>query len=526
MYNENSKNGFSIIKMVIVCLLVVLFLFLFMWLANRCSANSPIKTGENVFRENMKYLQTAGEDYFTNDKLPTEMGGIVKVTLAELYDKKVMLPFVDKNGNECNKNESYVSVTKVALGYEMKTNLVCGKESNYLVKLLGCREYCPNKCGEKVCQKEQITEYQFKKTVNKDTTSYNCDGYAGYTLSGKNCVITKLVDSKKPTIKTETKTDTKQANVEVISGTKTLVDTTKTKVTDKVVTTTVPGTSTKVDDTVVKTTTESTQEKVFDTVVVKTTPDKTEQQCTTTQEIIKYECNCTTYRDSDGRAHTTCSTCTKTVPKESCENVVIPGTTTYSCPSASTHSSGSGVNLKCWHYKTVPGTTTYSCPSVSTNSSGSGSALKCWHYKKTPDTTTYSCPSTSTNHSGSGTSLSCWHYTYSCPSTSNYSEGSGSNLKCYVVTGATFKYNCNGFDGYKLDNTVCKKTTTTETKVCSGDYKLEKDMCNKYGTDTKKAKEVTSTKASTEYKWSTSKTLSGWTSTGKTRVVEGKEVCY
>ena len=98
MYNENSKNGFSIIKMVIVCLLVVLFLFLFMWLANRCSANSPIKTGENVFRENMKYLQTAGEDYVTKDKLPTEMGGIVKVTLAELYDKKVMLPFVDKNG--------------------------------------------------------------------------------------------------------------------------------------------------------------------------------------------------------------------------------------------------------------------------------------------------------------------------------------------------------------------------------------------------------------------------------------------
>ena len=88
-------------------------------------------------------------------------------------------------------------------------------------------------------------------------------------------------------------------------------------------------------------------------------------------------------------------------------------------------------------------TTTYSCPSVSTNSSGSGSTLKCWHYKKNPDTTTYSCPSTSTNHSGSGTSLSCWHYTYSCPSTSNYSEGSGSNLKCYVVTGATFKYNCN-----------------------------------------------------------------------------------
>ena len=480
MYNENSKNGFSIIRMVIVCLLVVLFLFMFMWLANKCGAKNPIKTGENVFRENMKYLQIAGEDYFTNDKLPVNMGEIVKVTLADLYDKKVMLPFVDKNGNACNKYDSYVSVTKVELGYEMKTNLVCGSEKDYLIKLLGCRNYCPNNaCAEKVCQKEKITEYQFKKTVSKDVTSYNCNGYNGYKLSGTNCIITKLADSKNPTIKTDTKTDTKKANIQVISGTKTLLTTTKTKVDLKVVQTVTPGKSEKVDD----------------KVVVTTTPDTTKEDCKMVDVIEKYECNCTTYRDSDGRAHTTCSTCTRTIQKEKCENVVVPGTTKYSCPKESTNSSGSGVNLKCWHYKT------------------------------TAATTTYSCPSGTTNQSGSGTSLKCWKYNYTCPSNSNYSEGSGANLKCYYVTGATFKYNCNGFDGYKLDGTNCVKTTTTEQKICSSGYKLEGNKCNKYTTDTKKAKVSTKTESSTSYKWSRETTLSGWTKTGKTRVVEGKEVC-
>ncbi len=520
-----NKKGFSIIRMVIICLVVALFMFLFMWLANKCGANNPIKTGDNVFRENMKYLQTAGEDYFTNERLPINMGETVTITLADLLEKKVMLPFVDKNGNSCNEYDTYVSVTKVSNGYEMKTNLVCGNESDYLIKILGCRNYCPSACGEKVCYKEQITEYQFKKDISKEVVSYNCKAYSGYKLSGTKCIATVLVDSKKPTIEYITTTDTKDANVVVHGGTKTLLETIKTKVTDKVVETVIPGKTEKVNDKVVVTTIPESTERVDDKVVVTTTPSTTEEQCTTTQVIEKYECNCTTYRDSDGRAHTTCSTCTRTIPVESCETVTIPGTTKYSCPSTSTNSSGSGVNLKCWHYVTIPESTKYSCPSASTDHSGSGSNLKCWHYVTTPETKEYSCPSASTDHSGSGSNLKCWHYKYTCPSESNYSEGSGAKLKCYLVTGATYTYNCDGYTGYKLEGTKCVKTTTTEKKTCSSGYKLEGNKCNKYDTDTKDAKKETSIETSTSYKWSRENKLDGWTKTGKTRLVEGEEIC-
>ena len=40
--------------------------------------------------------------------------------------------------------------------------------------------------------------------------------------------------------------------------------------------------------------------------------------------------------------------------------------------------------------------------------------------------------------------------TYSCPSDATIKEGSGANLKCYVVTSATFSYNCDGMTGYSL----------------------------------------------------------------------------
>ena len=67
----------------------------------------------NVFRENIKYMQEAGEGYFTTDKLPTTEGESVKLTLAEMENMNIILPFVDKDGKECDKEASYVSITKL-----------------------------------------------------------------------------------------------------------------------------------------------------------------------------------------------------------------------------------------------------------------------------------------------------------------------------------------------------------------------------------------------------------------------------
>ena len=135
MYSNDNRNGFSILDLIVKIIFAGLFIFILVWLFNKKVPNmKPFYS--NVFRENIKYMQDAGEAYFTDDKMPKEVGQEVKITLSEMFDKKLVLPFVDEDGNSCNQYNSYVSVKKLDEGYELKTNLVCNNQSDYLIKIL------------------------------------------------------------------------------------------------------------------------------------------------------------------------------------------------------------------------------------------------------------------------------------------------------------------------------------------------------------------------------------------------------
>ena len=555
MYSNDNKNGFSILDLIVKIIFAGLFIFILVWLFQKKVPNmKPFYS--NVFRENIRYMQEAGESYFTDDKMPTEVGENKKIALREMIDQKLIIPFVDEDGNECNADESYVGVTKLDEGYELKTNLVCPKESNYTVKLLGCHTYCLNGVckpepakeeTEKVCTVPKIKQYQFKKLISKSSSTYSCD--SGYTLKGSICykeVITDTKNAEQTT--TSTRIDKVPAVPTVISGTKeelkvitsTKTDTadyTKTQLTTQTKTNTENVGATKTSLTVVKNTTPSTTKKTpYDC-------STTERRCSTTYQTYTYSCNCTSSVGPTGKTITSCSTCTGSTPVESCSNVnvpktcykeeTVPGTTTYSCPSGTEEKSGSGSSLKCYKYTCPSGTTpsgsgsslkcyktttSYTCPSGTTVQEGSGANLKC--YKTT-------CPSGYTA-SGSGASLKCTKTTttYSCPAEANVKEGSGASLKCYKVTDGKVTYKC-ADSSYKLEGAYCtKEIKDTTTKLeCPSGYKLEGKVCNKYSTEEKKATETKTTSNKYEYKWSSKKSIKGWTRTGKTRTVNGKKVC-
>lgn len=468
MYDEDGNRRFSLLRMIFICLIIAFFVFLVMWAIARskqnnssdCINNNNNNSSNAVFNSNINYLQQVGTDYFTNDKLPTEVGQTTKILLEDLVEGHYILQVNDNNGKACDMTRSYVSVTKTETGYEMKTYLVCGDKEDYIIKVLGCHDLCNNNCN--MCS-ATLTEYQFKKTVTNTKTIYSC---TKGTLNGKMCNVTTIVDTKKPTVNTSSTVDIKKAVQVVISGTKTKVDTVVKKEPLKVETTTIIN---------------KEPLKVKETVI----PGKTEKKCSTTYQ--KRDCNCTAYMNSDGSIVTTCSTCN--IPVETCQNVTTPSTTTRSCPSGTDEQTGSGTNLKCYKY----------------------------NY-----TYTYSCPSGTDEQTGSGTNLKCYKYSYSCPSNSNYHEGSGANLSCYVVTTARFDLTCDVYPGYKLDGSNCVKTNTTSNKTCQSGYKLEKDVCNKYSTTTIPATAKTSDKTETKYQWSTKTSIEGWTKTGKTRTVENK----
>ena len=521
MYSNERGSRFNFLDLFVKIIFAAIFIFILVWLFPKVPNMTPFYS--NVFRENIKYMQEAGESYFTTDKLPTEVGQTNKITLYDMFDKKLVLPFVDKDGNSCNQYDSYVSVTKTIDGYDLKTNLVCNGETDYTIKILGCHDYCESDNCNKTCSSTSITQYQFKKLVSKSSTSYTCP--SGYTRSGKYCTKSSLVDTKSAEVVTSnTKTDVKDATIVYVGGTKKLVSTIVTKNSDSSVKVYVGalsnvvsgGTSTTQQAySCTKTKTVSQPYSCTKTKTVRQSYDctksKTEKKCTTTYVSQAYSCNCTSSVDSTGKTVTKCNTCYKSVPKETCSSVSVPYTDTCYRDVTQNYTDTCYKNVTqtytdtCYRDVTVtnPGSTTYYCPSYATGSEGSGSNLKCYYYSSVSN-----------------------GYSYSCPTNSNYHTGSGSNLKCYVATNGSSYYKCND-SSYTLKGSKCYKTvvsSSTEYKCDSG-YKLDGKVCKKYSTTKIKATAKKTSSTYYSYKWSESSSLSGWTKTGKTRVIAGEENC-
>lgn len=553
MYSNERKNGFSVLDLLVKIIFAAIFIFILIWLFNKKIPNvnmTPFYS--NVFRENIKYMQEAGENYFTTDKLPSTPGESVKLTLSEMENMNLLLPFVDKDGNACDKNESYVSITKLEgdLGYELKTNLVCGKESSFTTKTLGCHQYCPsdkvtcncNCNGEKKCSYTKETQYQFKKLVSGTKTKYSCE--KGYKLKGKYCYRLTLIDTMSALVaKTREKTITKDATLVKEQSKLKQLTTVVTKKTDtqnaKAVTTTdqkaakaVTTTDTKNAQAVTKTDTQNAQAVQTKYTCQKT---KTETQCETKTQKKPYSCQCKT-TIVNGKPTTNCNTCYETVQYQSCKDVDVIYNdtctkTTYNCNHLSGYTQSgqkctkTTTTYNCNHLsgytvsgsKCVKSTTTYNCNHLS------GYTVSGMYCVKS--TTSYNCNHLS-GYTLDGTKCKKTTTTYSCPSGTDVKEGSGSTLKCYQLIAGNAYYKCPDAT-YTLSGSKCSKTVkeTYTVKECKKGYDLEGDKCNKYDTTKTKAKAKKTSYSGYQYKWSTSKTLSGWEATGKTRTVNGKKVC-
>ena len=160
MYTE-TRNNFSIRSVILQFLFVALFVFILIWLfpmkSDMKKAISSIDNSDNnlsilydrIFNENLLAMKESAKDYFTLQRLPQKVGDSTKLTLRQMLDKKIILPFVDKNGKQCDLDASYVLVTKHDEEYVMKVNLKCGKEENYLIVNMGCYDYCKGTICEK-----------------------------------------------------------------------------------------------------------------------------------------------------------------------------------------------------------------------------------------------------------------------------------------------------------------------------------------------------------------------------------------
>lgn len=483
MYSNNK--GFNLIDILIKIIFFILFIFILTYLFPQVKDLQPFYN--NIFRENISYMKEAAENHFNNN-LPTEMGETKKLTLKEMIDQNLIIPFVDKDNNSCNLYQSYAEIIKVKEGYKLRVNLVCNNESDFIERTLGCNNFCDGvncKNLEDACKNcdtpktetpsngkctsvNNLVYYQFKKSNTEFSTSYYCE--EGYSLRDKTCYRTvqtgrikgtPVYDPDKTTITYATRIPgtTYKESLEVIKVEKLVPNSVTTRVSLGRTETVVPGGVKRVCD---------------------SSGTTTEQVCTTTTKTESYSCNCKV-TEINGKASTTCSTCTRSVPVQSCSNVTVstgggcrdvqqPSHTEYSCTSEATGSTGSGSSLQC--YKDVI-TTEYvkeivnGCPADADGSTGSRNTLQCYKLKTTADT-------------------------FKC----NNANATRVEDKCYITTPGAFK-------GY----------------TCSANYKQDGDYCYLETEESKSANVDTSSNTSWLYEWSTLQFMDGWTRTGQTKTV-------
>ncbi len=545
-----KERDFSLGRLVFKIVLVIAFVFLLMWLFPMPNLN-PVY--DRIFADNINTMKEAGQSYYTVDRLPKEVNASVSMTLAEMLAKKFVLPIADSDGKLCDGEASYVQITKTdkANEYILKANLVCPNKADYIIEYMGCYDLCPTVCNcgtdckepvkeaTKVTPQktEYVTRYQLQRTwfrgIRQNTgpsyTEYKHERYekvqefdryscpAG-VLVGSTCHITTTstrTETAAPIAKTNTSTRTETAAPIAKTNTSTRTETaapiaktntsTRTETAAPIANTNTtyscPSGYTQGGSGASTTCSRQITTSTDSWVYVGTVTSKTALSSTSTIKYVsigsstKKDCSvCASYVLYEYKKYKLTST-----PSTRTETAApIANTNTkYSCPSGYTQG-GSGASTTCSR-QVATSRTTYSCP-IGFISNGSGASMTCSR-KMTDLRTTYSCPS-GYAQSGSGASMTCSRQVASSSVRIVAAERIMRTVR--VLRDVIWTRNASEPGYVMVEQRIIPGGSTT---VDSG-WVLSLPAGYRQ-TDTK-----------VEYKWSSNKTQSGWTFTGKTTTVK------
>ena len=185
MEDERRINVVKVLLKLIVVVLVILFSA---WIVTKiCSNNNPInsdKLVDQVFQDNLNRMKEVGISYFTLERMPKNVGDKEKITLQDMYDKKLILEVRDEENNLCSDTDSYIEVEKYNDEYQMKVNLSCSNRKDYIIVVMGCYNYCKNEICEKQeqdvvtdsnngGQQNMVIEYEYYKATNGKWTDWS-----------------------------------------------------------------------------------------------------------------------------------------------------------------------------------------------------------------------------------------------------------------------------------------------------------------------------------------------------------------
>ena len=133
---KNENPLLKILKWTLTVILIILLAILIIFLIKGYSNNNNNNLNpllNQIFADNIERMKDAAKDYYTVDRVPKKEGETFKLTLQEMIDKKLILPLTDKNGEMCDTTASYTEITKVGNEWQLKINLSCGSEEEYII---------------------------------------------------------------------------------------------------------------------------------------------------------------------------------------------------------------------------------------------------------------------------------------------------------------------------------------------------------------------------------------------------------
>ena len=133
------------------------------------------KGNSNNFINNISLMKSAGFEYFKGNNLPDKIGSTNKITLYEMETSNLLIELKDENGVTCNKEESYVQVTKTLENeYTMKVFLSCKDNSDYIITTI----YENNNSSSNRNEEEKVvpnneSNNNYEKNTSNTTSNIN-----------------------------------------------------------------------------------------------------------------------------------------------------------------------------------------------------------------------------------------------------------------------------------------------------------------------------------------------------------------
>ena len=460
MYEENVtyKVGINWKDILIKIIMLILFILLLLWLFPKADLDVFY---DSIYTNNIKTMKDAARNYYTVDRLPSNIGDQTSMTLKEMVDNKMIIRFTDKDGKVCDESSSGVEITKLSDSeYTMKVELNCGEQKDYILETIGCTTVCSNgTCTTIINNGNNSTNGAIAgNSSNNNSNNNSSQGNSSDTVED-NTDWENVTGSVKDDIYI-TKVTYYQHKKPVVS-TKTIY--------------TCPEGYTKNGTKCIKNTTGAT---------IDATPIYNPDRVVTTDAKLNDGGSYTVYADYIKTKTGTDYTCPEgyTLNGSYCikytDATEVDGAISYTCPSGYTKNGTKCLKTYDATYK--EGAVSYACPD-----GGTLNGTKCILTKEASSSTEYTCPSGYTKNGSS-----CYKvYTatakdsYTCP---NGGTLDGSKCKTTSSYNATKKTSYSCPNGGTLDGSKCK-TTSSYNATASTSYGSWVSQGTKYYTSASKA---------------------------------------